>query len=65
MDMSINQSRSITPGEYQFKPLSFAPWVHVKVFRESVANKDNLKVKLAGLEFPAEKFLHRGQWKAI
>jgi hypothetical protein len=61
-----NQSGiSLTPGQYQFRPNPFVPWINVKVFRESVANKENLRVRWAGLEIDFNKLAQRGEWKPL
>jgi len=61
-----NQStHSLSPGNYQFRPNPFVPWINVRVFRESAANRENLRVRWAGVEIDVDKLAKHGEWKAI
>ena len=55
----------LTPGQYQFRPNPFVPWINVRVFREAPDKQENLRVRWAGVEIDADKLLNRGEWKAI
>ncbi|TQV88204.1 hypothetical protein [Aliikangiella coralliicola] len=63
--MDKNHLSTITPGQYQYRLSQMLPWVHVRVFRESISNKEKLCVRLAGFEIDAQKLFQRGEWKAL
>lgn len=57
-------AKSITPGQYRYRPTQYMPWMNVKVFKQS-AQQDKLSVRFAGVELDADMFLRHGQWKAL
>lgn len=59
------QVASISPGRYQFRPTAYLPWMNVRVYRHSIAKKEQLCVRFAGVELEADKFISKGEWKAI
>ena len=63
--MHNQRTLSITPGHYQFRPSPFIPWMHVRVFRDSFTNQENLRVRWAGVEVDAARLINHGEWKAI
>lgn len=63
--MIEKQRLKISPGQYQFKPNAFLPWMNVRVFTQSITDKDKLCVRLAGVELDADKLIARGEWKPL
>lgn len=59
-----NHGNSIAPGQYQYRPTQYMPWMNVKVFKQS-AHQDKLSVRFAGVELDADMFIRHGQWKAL
>ncbi|MET1255211.1 hypothetical protein [Aliikangiella maris] len=55
----------LTPGDYQFRPNPFVPWIDVKVFKESSNEDSGLLVNWAGEIIDADKLVNRGEWKPI
>lgn len=60
-----NRHTTITPGQYQFRPIQFLPWMNARVFIRSIAEKDKLSVRVAGVEMDADKVIKHGEWKAV
>ncbi|WP_444996666.1 hypothetical protein [Aliikangiella sp. IMCC44359] len=63
--MEKHSLSSIQPGEYQFRPNPFVPWMKVKVFKESSAHDENLRICWSGGIIDASKLINRGEWKPI
>ncbi|MCW9000536.1 MAG: hypothetical protein OQK04_17630 [Kangiellaceae bacterium] len=63
--MNYLKRKSITPGQYQYRPSQYMPWINVKVFKDSANDNSRLCVRFAGVEFDADMFLQHGQWKTL
>ena len=61
----MHASYSLQPGQYQYRLASIAPWLKVRVIRESAAQKEHLKVRWAGVELDANFLASHGEWKPI
>lgn len=51
------------PGHYRFRKHSLMPWLAVDVFKFSAERPEDLRLRCAGLTFPASAWFQRGIWE--